>query len=126
VSLIVLPILLSVSAIIWLALGIYGFRVLKADWSLAEKTEKISVQRPTLIGVCVGCIFAVGGTIVAAIASSGIISDETLNIVDIVSLPLIKCLIVILRLGPIFLVFRERCFNILLCPPISIVDWFKC
>jgi len=87
VLLVILFILQSVTAIIYLALGIYGFRVLKADWALAKKTEKISVQRPTLIGVCVACIFLMGQVIAFAIHTSEIISDEqTDNIVLIVYL----------------------------------------
>lgn len=38
-----LAIVYSVNAIIYLALGIYGFRVLKADWALGNKTEEKSV-----------------------------------------------------------------------------------
>merc|ERR1740124_2164038 len=90
VSVFILPTLLSIFAIIFLALGIYGGRVLKDDWALATKTSKTSVQRPTLIGVCAACIIYMGALIMIVLQSSGIISDEqTLNIVGIVSLPLI-------------------------------------
>ena len=89
VPLVVLSILWTVTTITYLALGIYGFRVLKADWALAKKTSKKSVQRPTLIGVCVACIFFMGAYIVGAIRNSGIISEQqTANIVLIVSFTL--------------------------------------
>ena len=48
-SAIIIPMLYSVSAIIYLVLGIYGFRVLKADWAQGKKTEKASVLRLTII-----------------------------------------------------------------------------
>ena len=60
---VVLATLWYLSAISYLNVTIYGFRLLKIDWELEKRTEKLSIQRPTIIGGRVGCTFLVGSCI---------------------------------------------------------------
>ena len=77
---IIYVILFSVSAIIYLALGIYCFRLLKADWALGKKTEKESVLRLTIITATIGCICQIEESIAIALLFSGIIKEDKKSI----------------------------------------------
>jgi len=70
-----IAILWSVSAVLYLAVGIYGFRVAKADRALREKRKKESVVRLAIITASVGCICWMGASIMGAIQNLGILKD---------------------------------------------------
>jgi len=74
-------ILWSVSAVMYLSLGIYGFRVVKADRALREKRKKESVVRLAIITSSLGCICLMGMSIMFVILSLGIIKGDTTGLV---------------------------------------------
>jgi len=69
---IIFAILYSVLAIIYLALSIYGFRLLKADWALGKLRGKESVIRLPIITASIGCICVMGSYILLVTFFSGV------------------------------------------------------
>jgi len=79
-SQLIIRILWTVIVIIYLALGIYGLLLLKADWALGKKIEKESVHRLTILTATIGCIWTMGRYM---LVYSGIINRDNRYVIGI-------------------------------------------